>query len=276
MDKLNILLVTGLVTAEHQGRVMKEKLRDLLEATGRFEVVIVEEFRNITPEFLEPYDAILLNYDGKIWPTDHARRFGEQTEAAVYDFVAKGKGMIFYHSSIWVDEDWPDEWRKLLGGYCSMAKGCRRCPKDDHFVEVMDEGHPITKGIDKKWMNVFDDLFTHLIIHPEADMHVLCSIYDDVENYKVPGFPPLHHPVEIPDGDLRKMEGVNRYTPVIWTNRYGKGRVFVTSIGHWEALERFNFITMFVRGVEWAASGEVTLEKPDRSGDNRLKLFPYY
>ena len=49
MDKLNILLVTGLVTAEHQGRVMKEKLRDLLEATGRFNVVIVEEFRNITP-----------------------------------------------------------------------------------------------------------------------------------------------------------------------------------------------------------------------------------
>ena len=69
MDKLNILLVTGLVTAEHQGKVMKERLRDLLEATGRFNVVIVEEFRNITPKFLEPYDAILINYDGKTWPT---------------------------------------------------------------------------------------------------------------------------------------------------------------------------------------------------------------
>ena len=195
MDKLNILLVTGLVTAEHQGRVMKEKLRDLLEATGRFNVVIVEEFRNITPEFLEPYDAILINYDGKTWPTEHARRFGEQTEAAVYDFVAKGKGIIFYHSSIWVDPDWPDEWRKLLGGYCAMDKGCRRCPKDDHFVEVMDENHPITKDIDKKWMNVFDDLFTQVIIHPEANVHVLCSIYDDVENYKVPGFRSEEHNV---------------------------------------------------------------------------------
>lgn len=276
MDKLNILLVTGLVTAEHQGRVMKEKLRELLEATGRFNVVIVEEFRNITPEFLELYDAILINYDGKTWPTEHARRFGDQTEAAVYDFVAKGKGIIFYHSSIWVDPDWPDEWRKLLGGYCAMDKGCRRCPKDDHFVEVMDENHPITKDIDKKWMNVFDDLFTHVIIHPEADVHVLCSIYDDVENYKVPGFPPPHHPVDIPDGDLNKMEGVNQYTPVIWTNKYGEGRAFVTSIGHWEALDRFNFITMLVRGAEWAASGEVTLGRPNRSGDNRLKLFPYY
>ena len=53
MDKLTILLVTGLVTAEHQGRIMKEKLRDLLEATGRFNVVIVKEkvLFSITPVF---------------------------------------------------------------------------------------------------------------------------------------------------------------------------------------------------------------------------------
>lgn len=49
-----------------------------------------------------------------------------------------------------------------------MDQGCRRCPKDDHFVEVMDPDDPITAGIDKKWMNVFDDLFTHVIVHPEA------------------------------------------------------------------------------------------------------------
>lgn len=264
------------MTAEHQGRAITQRLRDLLEATGRFDVVVTEEFRNITPAYLEPYDALFIDYDGKTWPTDHARRFGEQTERAVYDFVAQGKGIVFYHSSIWVDADWPDEWRKLLGGYCAMDQGCRRCPKDDHIIETMDMDDPITKGIDKKWMNVFDDLFTEVIIHPEAKMQVLAAIYDDVEFYRIPGFPPAHHPVEIPDGKLENMPGVNQYTPVIWKNQYGRGRVFVTSIGHWEALDRFNFITMLVRGVEWAASGEVTLEKPDRSGDNRLKLFPYY
>lgn len=54
MDKLNVLLVTGLLTAEHQGRKITQRLRDLMEATGRFHVAIVEEFRNITPAFLEP------------------------------------------------------------------------------------------------------------------------------------------------------------------------------------------------------------------------------
>lgn len=276
MDKLNILMVGGLITVEHQGRLITARLRELLEATGRFNVVYTEEFRNITPEYLEPYDALFIDYDGKLFPTEHARRFGEQTEAAVYDFVAKEKGIVFYHSTIWVDGDWPDEWRKLLGGYCSIDSNCRRCPKDDHFVEVTDPDDPITKDIDRKWMNVFDDLFSPLLIHPEAHMQVLCSIYDDVENYRIPGWPPKHHPVNVPDGKLENMPGVNQYTPVIWKNFYGKGRVFVTSIGHWEALDRFNFITMLVRGTEWAASGEVTLGKPDRSGDNRLKLFPYY
>lgn len=276
MEKLNILMVGGLITLEHQGRLITARLRELLEATGRFNVVYTEELRNITPAYLEPYDALFIDYDGKNFPTERARRFGEQTEAAIYDFVAKGKGIIFYHSTIWVDGDWPDEWRKLLGAYCSLDANCRRNPQDDHYVEVMDPDDPITKDIAKKWMNVFDDVFSPLIIHPEANIHVLCSCYDDVEDYRIPGWPPKHHPVDIPDGKLENMPGVNQYTPVIWKNTYGKGRVFVTAIGHWEALDRFNFIAMLVRGVEWAASGEVTLGKPDRSGDNRLKLFPYY
>ena len=276
MEKLNILLVGGLITVEHQGRLITARLRELLEATGRFNVVYTEELRNIGPDYLEPYDALFIDYDGKFFPTESSRRFGEKTEAAIFDFVAKGKGIVFYHSSVWVDAHWPDEWRKLLGGHCSMSEAGRRCPKDDLFVEVTDPDDPITKDIDAKWMNVFDDLFSPVIIHPEARMHVLCSIYDDVEFYRLPWWPPKHHPVDIPDGKLENLPGINQYTPVIWKNLYGEGRVFVTTIGHWEALDRFNFITMLVRGTEWAASGEVTLGKPDRSGDNRLKLFPYY
>ena len=90
MDKLNILLVGGLITVEHQGRKITARLRELLEATGRFNVVYTKELRNITPEYLEPYDALFIDYDGKLFPTEKGRRFGEKTEAAIYDFVAKG------------------------------------------------------------------------------------------------------------------------------------------------------------------------------------------
>ena len=65
MEKLKILLVGGRITVEHQGRLITARLRELLEATGRFEVVYTEEIRNITKEYLEPYDALFIDYDGK-------------------------------------------------------------------------------------------------------------------------------------------------------------------------------------------------------------------
>ena len=80
MDKLNVLLVTGLLTAEHQGRKITQRLRDLMEATGRFHVAIVEEFRNITPAFLEPYDVLFVDYDGKTGrPTTPAASVNRQS-----------------------------------------------------------------------------------------------------------------------------------------------------------------------------------------------------
>ncbi|MCF0134229.1 MAG: ThuA domain-containing protein [Blautia sp.] len=280
MERIQVLLVTGKVTEEHQFRVTNEKLRTLLESTGRFYVTITEEGRNLTPEYLAPYDVILLHYDGKSWPTDKAVRLGETTENSFYQFAAEGKGIVFYHSTAWVDEDWPDEWRKLMGGYVTMMDG-RRAPADDLIIKTSDPEHAICKDVKKEWMAVIEDLFTPVHFHPESKVHVLQSVYDDIlyyqELFDKGLFPPKHHPVHIPEGKLENMAGVNQDTPVMWTNEYGKGRVFVTTIGHGPGTwERFSFITLFVRGVEWAATGAVTLNAPDRSGDNRLKQWPYY
>ena len=41
--------------------------------------------------------------------------------------LVTGLVTIEHHSSIWVDPHWPDEWRKLLGGYCAMDQGCMLC-----------------------------------------------------------------------------------------------------------------------------------------------------
>jgi hypothetical protein len=35
-------------------------------------------------------------------------------------------------------------------------------------------------------------------------------------------------------------------------------------------------MTLLVRGVEWAATGEVTLGPPVRTGEARWRLWPYY
>ena len=51
--------------------------------------------------------------------------------------------------------------------------------------------------------------------------------------------------------------------PMLWTIDYGKGRVFVTALGHdGEVVQTPAFTTTYARGAEWAATGKVTLPIP--------------
>jgi type 1 glutamine amidotransferase len=56
-----------------------------------------------------------------------------------------------------------------------------------------------------------------------------------------------------------KNKGTGHDEPVLMALRYGKGRVFHTTLGHdVAALSCVGFITTFQRGTEWAATGKVT------------------
>lgn len=60
-----------------------------------------------------------------------------------------------------------------------------------------------------------------------------------------------------------------RHEPLMWTVKWGKGRVFVDLLGHCGndpnmiySMECTGFQVTLLRGAEWAASGEVTQEAP--------------
>lgn len=275
--KIQVLLVTGRVTIEHDYRKANELLRTLLESTGYFDVRITEEFRGVTKETLNDYDVVLINYDGKKNVTDKTVTFGVQAEAALLDFVKQGKGAVFYHSSVWLDDDWSDEYHRLIGGYCSMAKGSRKNPKSDAMVDMINTEHPIARGMARQWMAVEDDFFAGVFWHPQASATVLTTVCDDISDYiHVPGFADPYQPAAA-EFDASKLCQVNSGIPVAWINHYGQGRTFTTSLGHSDGtVKRVNYLTMFVRGVEWAATGRVTLDFPDRSGDRKRNPWPFY
>ncbi len=51
--------------------------------------------------------------------------------------------------------------------------------------------------------------------------------------------------------------------PMLWTVRFGSGRVFVTALGHDPAaMNSAGFISSFERGSEWAATGKVAIPVP--------------
>lgn len=276
---INVLLISGRVVKEHDYFRINPLLKEMLESTGKFKVKITEEFRGASQRTLENYDLVLMNYDGKEWLSDPEFIYwGSESEQALYDFVAAGKGIVFYHSSFSCGRETPDEYLKMMGGGHNLLTGGRRNPKSDFVVNMSDIDHPIIHGLDKKWMTVGDDFLPVITWHPKAHVQVLATVYDSVEDYNVPGFPPPHlKGLVIPDGDINKMPEINTNQPVAWVNQYGNGRSFVVTIGHdIDTMRRTNFLTMFVRGAEWAATGKVTIEPPNRTGENRLNVWPCY
>jgi type 1 glutamine amidotransferase len=50
---------------------------------------------------------------------------------------------------------------------------------------------------------------------------------------------------------------------MLWTVKYGEGRVFATAMGHdADAMKNAGFAVTFARGTEWAASEKVTIPVP--------------
>jgi type 1 glutamine amidotransferase len=238
-SKLQALVITG--QNGHDWRSVTPVLRTILEDTGRFEVRITEEFRGAGPETLAPYDVVILNYFERRRPE---LWWGERAQNALLDFVRSGKGLVVYHFSLAAFDGW-EEYEKLSGGNWRPNNG-HHSAAHDFTVDIKDTEHPVTRGLKKSFVQPNDELYANLRWQPADKYHVLATAWDDHSLYKgkarqpIPG-PGLHH-------------------PMLWTVDYGKGRVFITALGHDAgAVQTAGFITTFTRGAEWAATGKVTL-----------------
>ncbi len=150
----------------------------------------------------------------------------------------------------------PGEW--ILDGWLEYEKMCagnwrpnngQHSPRHDFTVEIKDTEHPITRGMKSSFLQPNDELYSNLRWQPEGSYHVLATAWDDHARYG--------------DKAAQPTPGPGRHHPVLWTVRCGKGRVFGDVLGHdAAAMQSPGFIATFVRGTEWAATGEVTLPLP--------------
>lgn len=241
-QKLQVLIITG--QNGHDWRGTTPVLRKQLEDTGRFEVRVTEEFRGAGPETLAPYDLVVLNYFERKRPD---LRWGERADAALLDFVRAGKGVVVYHFSVAAFEGW-DEYEKLCAANWRPNNG-HHSARHDFTVDIKDAGHPITRGMKASFPQANDELYANLRWQPAGSHHVLATAWDDHSLYK---------------GKARQpIPGAGLAQPMLWTVQYGKGRVFVTALGHDAAtLDSAGFVATFTRGAEWAATGNVTVPLP--------------
>ena len=236
--KIQALIITG--QNGHDWRATTPVLRGILEETGKFEVRVVEEFRGAGPETLAPYDVVVLNYQDR----RPEARWGERAQNALLDYVKSGKGVVAYHFAIAAFDGWT-EYEKMCAANWRPGNG-HHSARHDFKVEIKNQDHPVTQGLAASYPQANDELYANLRWQPQGTFHVLATAWDDHSLYR----PNEKQPIPGP--------GLNQ--PMLWTVDYGKGRVFVTALGHDpDAMKSAVFITTFARGAEWAATGKVTI-----------------
>ena len=283
-DVLNVLILSGHMTREHDNefrsfRAHNEWLTTLLEDTGRFRVRVIEDPRGLGAEIIDRYDVVIVVFEGRDGYHEKAVGFGAETDAALLKFVHDdGKGIVWFHGSAAQEDDWgyPEDYNVMRGAKLSVPTGLRPRPWGEALLHTTEPRHAITEGISATWTVTGDDILTGVQLYDGA--RVLLTVFDDLEAYEnAPVWPMSHYPVAIPAEGIAGLPGINTHQPIAWTNQYGDGRSFTITIGHdIDTFRRIEFIRMFPRGVEWAATGEITLEGPDRRGERRFLPWPYY
>jgi len=233
-------------------------MKKYLEDTGLFTVDVAttapkDTDPNYKPEF-KKYDVVISNYNGAAWP--------KETQTAFLDYVKNGGGFVVVHAANNAFGNWP-EYNEMIGvgGWDgrneksgpyiyldesgklvrdeSAGSGGHHGPQHPFQVIVRDAEHPVTKGMPRAWMHMNDELYDKLR-GPGSNMHILATALAE-----------------------SSKGGSGRHEPMIFTVDYGKGRVFHTPMGHGnDSQECVGFITTFLRGCQWAATGKVTLPIP--------------
>lgn len=281
--KLEVLILAGLMAAEHHNadrsfRLHHQLLTTVLESTGRFEVRVTEEVHGLGAEMLDRYDAVVVVHEGR----EHYHRvpdgLGATTDESLLELVRdKGRGIVWFHSSFVQEPEWgwPEEYAEMRGAALQPARSLRKIPAQESPLDTVEPRHAITEGLPARWGVTNDDLLVPIELLPGA--RALVTVHDDLEVYPKDGWPPAHVPMDVPPGGVPDLPGIGTDQPVVWINEWGAGRSFTCTLGHdIDTFRRMPFLPLLVRGTEWAATGEVTLPLPDRTGANRFVPWPYY
>jgi type 1 glutamine amidotransferase len=245
--------------AYHAWQQTTPVLKTELEQTGLFEVTVVTaphwpggDFSNFHPDFSK-YRVIVSNYDAPDWPPALKAEFEK--------YMRKGGGLVVVHAADNAFPNWP-AYNLMIGIGGWRGRAAKAGPfwyyKDGQLVSdtapgsagahgarlpfqvtARDPSHPILRGLPPVWMHAGDELYGRMR-GPGQNMTVLATAHSDPANH-----------------------GTGNDEPMLMVLRYGKGRIFHTTMGHdVAALSCVGFITTFQRGTEWAATGKVTQKPP--------------
>ncbi|MBL8826205.1 MAG: ThuA domain-containing protein [Planctomycetaceae bacterium] len=250
-----VLIVDG--QNNHAWKATTPVLTKHLTDSGLFKVEVAtspekgKDMSGFTPKFAD-YQAVISNYNGDEW--------SEPTKQSLVDYVGKGGALVIIHAANNSFPKWTAYNEMIgLGGWGGrneksgpyvrfrdgqIVKDTQPGPGGHHGkqhpfqVIVRNSQHPITAGMPTAWMHANDELYDKLR-GPAENIDVLATAYADPAT-----------------------GGSGEHEPMIFTVKFGQGRVFHSPMGHSvEAMECAGFALTLTRGTEWAITGQVTQTK---------------
>ena len=234
MAKIKTLLLAG--ANNHDWKRSSPFLRDLLNASGKFDVTLTEDPSKALEDAaaLKGCPLIFSDYNGPAW-----------SETAKANFVAAvegGTGLVVLHAADNAFPGWV-EYETMTA--LLWRQGTGHGQYHEFEVKITDKDHPITRGLED--FRLWDELYHRLVHMHDAPYRVLATAYSDPAT-----------------------GGTGNDEPMMTVQQYGKGRVYHHVMGHvWPGdpaankgcsmmtFENPMFQKSLLRGCEWAATGDV-------------------
>ncbi|HEX3134643.1 MAG TPA: discoidin domain-containing protein [Planctomycetota bacterium] len=218
------------------------------------------------PDFSK-YGAVLLNYNGEMWPDD--------MKAALEKYLGDGGGVMPLHATnnsfggwtafeqvvglLWRGKDFGasvyfDEAGKLQREEANQGRNMGHGGQYDWKMTVRDTTNPITKGMPVNWIHRMDELY-HGQRGPADKLNILLSAFSDPTK-----------------------GGTGHDEPIVWWVPVGKGKMLTNVMGHvgdTVSLSCVGYQTVLLRSIEWLAKGTCTTAIPaDFPTDKASQNYP--
>jgi len=225
---VRVLMLSG--QNNHNWRETTPRLKQILQAGGRFLVDVTEHPEECNAELLAPYDVLLSNWNTFGQPS--VTNWPPAMREAFVNFVRSGKGVVAVHGGSSSFYDWP-EYQQLAGAVWGKETSHGKMHTNRVVLIAV---HPITAGFGN--FETYDEFWQNAQV--------------------VPGARPL---ATVTPG--REFGGSGKPEPVAFATEFGRGRSFTLLLGHdARAMESDGFQQLLRRGTEWAATGKVSNQAP--------------
>lgn len=210
-----------------------EKILEEIGAKNGFKITTTKDGGFLTKENLAKFDVIMFYTSGELLKPvskDGSPPMTAETKQAVLDAVKEGKAFIAIHNALKTFDEKPEFYKdpffEMLGG-AGIGHGAQQKARNT----LVDAKFPGADGIEGDSFEIMEEWYANRTFAP--DIHVI-----------------LVQETKGMDGGLYQRPPF----PSTWARMYGKGRVFVTSLGHREDVwTNPLFQKLLTGGILWSA-----------------------